>query len=136
MPITMRAYARVEESMSNAPIIITAVAIDIVVSAAVVVWVMRRRGLVGSIGADLDRIRKFTESVHEPIANYLRANYGGDPATLPAVLESLLAVVEGEAKKNSLSLSRDALKMILLRVIASQNEVPAGLAMTALKKVA
>jgi hypothetical protein len=132
----MRAYARVEESMSNAPIIITAVAIDIVVSAAVVVWVMRRRGLVGSIGADLDKIRSFSESVREPIANYLRANYSGDVETLPAALEGLLAVLEAEAKKAHLSLSRDALKMILLRVIAAQNEVPAGIAMTALKKVA
>jgi len=122
--------------MSNTPIIITAVAVDIVVTAAVVLWVMRRRGLIGSISADLDKIRKFSESVREPIANYLRANYNGDTETLPSVLEGLLAVLEDEAKKNQLSLSRDALKMILLRVIAAQNEVPAGVAMTALKKVA
>ena len=122
--------------MSNTPIILTAVAADVVITTAALFWLLRRRGLIGSIGADLGRIRAFSESIQQPVASYLRANYGGDPETLPTVLEGLLGEIEAEAREQKLSLTREALKIIVLRIIAAQNEVPGGVAMTALKKVA
>lgn len=122
--------------MSSNSIILIAVGIDVVLSGVFAFWLLSKRGLLGSLGADLVKIRAFGESVQEMTGEYLRANYSGDPASLPATLDQLLSLLDAKAKAQNLELGRDALKMVLMRAIASQENLPARDAMTALKKVA
>jgi hypothetical protein len=122
--------------MSRTLIIALAVAVDVAVTSAIVVWVLRKRGLLGSIGADLPKIRAFGDSVRNLTGDYLRSNYGGDPESLPGVLDSLLSQLDQKAQEQGLTLRRDSLKKVLLRTIAAQSTVSARDAKAALKKVA
>ena len=123
--------------MTPSQVFTFAILADIIVTAAVVLWVMKRNGLFGSGAMSLAKLRNFSDTIGPLTRDYLQANYGGNPDTLPDVLADLLAQIEQQAKEQQLELSRDTLKMVMMRTIAaSQHELTARAAMTALKKVA
>jgi hypothetical protein len=96
--------------------IMIAVMIDLVFTAAVISFLIRKRGLLGLLKLNLVKFRAFTEEMNGVTENYLRANYSGNPDDLPPVLAALLDQFEQKAKEQELGLNRDALKMALLRL--------------------
>src|SRR6266436_6636322 len=122
--------------MNHAVLIMLAVAVDIAVTFAIVLWVMKKRGMIGLFAADLSKVKSFSDSVHDLTANYLRSNYSGDADSLHGVLDGLLAQLDQKAQEQGLTLDRNALKMVLMRALTTGDIVPMKDAMAALKKVA
>src|SRR6516225_843513 len=101
--------------MTPSQLLTFAILADIIVTAAVVLWVMKRNGLFGSGSLSLAKLRSFSDAIGPLTRDYLQANYGGNPDTLPDVLVELLAQIEQKAKEQQLELSRDTLKMVMMR---------------------
>jgi hypothetical protein len=117
-------------------ILLIAVMIDLVVTAAVISFLIRKRGLLGMLKLNLVKFRAFTDEMNGVTGNYLRSNYSGNPDDLPQVMAALLDQYEQKAKEQELGLNRDALKMVLLRALQAQEGVKAGELQQAMRKVA
>ena len=100
--------------------------LDIVVTLAVVTFVMRRResGPVVIAGLSITALRAFTDAIHPRIGEYVRANWSGVPEQLPPILETLLGEMDAEARKQGLELDRDTLKTALRMSLASHRVAP------------
>jgi hypothetical protein len=73
-------------------------------------------------GLDLGALARFTRSAHDEVGLYLHASYHGDPATLPAVLSSLIDHLQARARTYELNLDRDTVKR-LVRTLAEQHRI-------------
>jgi len=105
--------------------VIGVILLDIVVTLAVVTFVVRRReGGMSVGGLNITAVREFTDDIHPRIGEYVRANWSGVPEQLPPVLESMLAEMDREAHKHGLELDRDTLKKLLRASLASHRVVP------------
>jgi hypothetical protein len=118
-------------------IIVIAVALDIVVT-AVIVWLFLARRKAGGalLGMSLGELKRFADSSHALVGEYMRANYSGNPEQLPEVLASLMTRLEDQAKAQGLTLDRDVLRALLQRSaeshrLAKPREVQAALAKVA-----
>jgi len=115
------------------------VVVDVVVTAAVILYVFHKRGgfaLLGAPGVNLAHLKAFSDSAHTLIGDYMRANYGGQPESLPGLLSSLLDQLEARAAAEKLPLNREALKMVLLRSLTAEHTVSAREVQAALRHVA
>ena len=98
------------------------IVLDIVVTLAVVAFVVKRRESGGSImiaGLNLSAIREYTDVIHPRIGEYVRSNWSGIPEQLPRVLETLLEEMDREARSHGLELDRDTQKQVLRASLAS-----------------
>jgi hypothetical protein len=98
---------------------------DIVIMAAVMFYLLRRRMLTVQLQAtraakpgllSIDGIRALTEfanAQHERIGNYLQANWSGAPEQLPSVLGKLIATLEEEARAKGIPADRDLLTSVV-----------------------
>jgi len=101
-----------------------AIALFIVVDALVIALVLRKVGLgrAGPGGASLTGLAQFTSVAAEETRNYMGANYGGDPASLPGVLQGLVDRLAARASEQGLALDRQTLKQFAaLSVISLQS---------------
>jgi len=98
-------------------------AVDLVVTVAVIVTVLKLRGTAWAMSfrsvssiVSMDQVRAleaFSREQHQRIHEYMRANWSGVPDELPAVLTALLDELQRAAKEQNLPLERDALKAML-----------------------
>ena len=126
--------------------IIAFVVVDIVVTAAIVLFVLRRRiraGVVslpvGTSAAELAQIRPLTVfdmERQERMADFVRANWSGDPGQLPGVLAALMDQLDGEARAQGHTFSRALLKTVVGTSLRSQRVAKDGWIGDALDKVA
>ena len=101
--------------------------LDIVVTLAVVAFVVKRRDSNGALmvgGLNIGAIRDYTDAIHPRIGEYVRSNWSGAPDQLPLVLENMLAEMDREARTHGLELDRDTLKKLLRASLASHKVAP------------
>ncbi len=87
-------------------------------------------------GVDLHDLMEFSKDKQTRIGEYVRANWSGDPAALPGVLETLLGELEHDAQTRGLTLSRDILKSILATSVRQQHLTKGNELKQAMKQVA
>jgi len=105
------------------PLLVSFIVLDLIVTAAVVVTVLKLRGgargvyyrdAPGIVSIEQMRaLEAFSIEQHAHIGEYVRSNWSGIPDQLPAVLNALLDDLQRAAKEKSLPLERDALKAML-----------------------
>jgi len=96
---------------------------DMAVTLAVVLFVLKRRGVFGGVLlppgqgiTDLGQVRALTQLAteqHDRIGDFVRANWSGIPAQLPGVLASLMDQLEGDARARGLTVNRELLKTVI-----------------------
>ena len=112
------------------PLFIAFVIADVIITAAVVLFVVRRRIAMGTVVLpaglstdELSQIRPLTAFAMERqqrITDFVRANWSGDPAQLHGVLASLVDQLDSEARADGHSFSRALLKTVLVSTLRSQ----------------
>lgn len=119
------------------PIAIAAfVAFDIVITVAVLLFVLRRRGAFGMAGLDFQKLRDYTQFCERTIDEDFRATWSGDSSTLPAAIESLLRKLESEAAAQNLPVERIWLKSSVSRWLQSKHIASGSILREAMKQVA
>lgn len=117
--------------------IVAFVLVDIVVMVIVMRAVFARRGgLAGMLGVDLKRIMALSEDMERETEQYLRANWSGDPTTLPLALRSLLDTFEARAREQEIGVTRDELKPMLARLVLAKRLAESRDVQEAMKQVA
>jgi hypothetical protein len=117
--------------------IVAFVAFDIVVTVIVLRAVLARRGgLSGLLGVNLQRIMALSNEMESETERYLRANWSGDPATLPLVLRSLLDTFEARAREQEVPVTRAELKPMLARLVLARSLAENRDVQEAMKQVA
>jgi hypothetical protein len=126
--------------------IVLFIAFDIVVTVAVLVYVMKRRmsaqGMVlptGSPVATLAQFRElaaFAKDQHERIGEYMRANWSGIPDQLPGVLGALVDKLQSESAAKGLTVDRDMLKTMVATSLRHHRIARANDVGNALERVA
>ena len=104
-------------------LLVTFIVADIFITAAVLIYVFKRRRASGQImvlpsaaSATIEGFRAlaaFAKEQHERIGNYMQANWSGAPENLPTVLSRLLDAIEQDAKAKGITADRETLKMLL-----------------------
>ena len=121
----------------STPILVLAVVLDIVVTAAILWLFLARRKTGGPLlGTSWSELKQFADASHTMVGEYLRANYNGQPEQLPEVLESLLARLEEQARTQGLALDRETLRWLLQRSVEAHRLTKARELEVALDKVA
>lgn len=118
-----------------------AIAAFILFDAIVVVIVLRalvarRGGLSAVLGVNLENIMAVSNEMERETGEYLRANWSGDPTTLPVALTSLLDKFEQRVKEKQLPVTRSELKPMLGRLVLTQRLAKSSDVNEALKQVA
>jgi hypothetical protein len=118
------------------PMIAIVVVADIILTAVALWWVFSKRHMPLLGGMTLGEFKAFSESASGMVREYMRANYSGNAAQLPALMPELLERLESHARSNGLELDRERLKTVLTRVIESEHLAPARDVRQALSAVA
>ena len=118
-----------------------AIAAFIFFDAIVMVIVLRaiiakRGGLSAVLGVNLENIMAVSNEMERETEQYLRANWSGDPTTLPVALTSLLDRFEQRVKEKQLPVTRSELKPMLGRLVLTQRLAKSSDVNEALKQVA
>ncbi len=66
-------------------------------------------------------LRATSEEAHERIGEYLRANFGGDPAALGHVVHDLLPLVRDIGARHGVELDDDLLRTVIVTSIAAHH---------------
>lgn len=74
-------------------------------------------GFAAMLGVNLQRIMALSNEMEQETERYLRANYSGDPTTLPVALRHLLDQFESRARAAEVPVSREELKPMLARLV-------------------
>ena len=110
---------------------------DMIVTAAVLLYVIRRRGgIAGVLGFDPKQAMSVSRELEADAEQYLRANWSGDSTTLPQALTGLLDRVESKLASEHMSLDRERIKPIVLQIVTAKHLADARDAREAMKKVA
>ncbi len=110
---------------------------DVLVTAAVLLFVIRRRGgVAGVLGFDPKQALQVSRQLESDAEQYLRANWSGDASTLPQALTGLLDRVETKLAEEHLPLDRERLKPIVLQIVTAKHLADSHEAREAMKKVA
>ena len=99
-------------------LIVAFIVVDAVVVAVVLRRAMRTRG-PGSV--DLGTVMRFAKEAHQEAHDYFRLNYGGDPASLPRVMQGLLDRLDERAHADNLPFDRVLLKQIAIQSATMQH---------------
>jgi hypothetical protein len=88
------------------------VVVFFIVDALLIALVLRKVMLkrTGAAGATLGGLTQFTSVAAEETRNYMGGNYGGDPKSLPGVLQGLVDRLAARAAEQGLRLDRRTLK--------------------------
>lgn len=117
--------------------IVAFVVFDIIVTVLVLRAVFARRGgLSALLGADLRKIMSVSNEMEHETEEYLRANWSGDPTTLPLALNALLDRFETRTREKQLPVTREELKPMLGRLVLSRRLAKSHDVQEALKQVA
>lgn len=110
---------------------------DMLVTAAVLLYVIRRRGgVAGVLGFDPKQAMGVSRELEADAEQYLRANWSGDSTTLPQALTGLLDRVESKLAAEHMELDRERIKPIVLQIVTAKHLADARDAREAMKKVA
>lgn len=110
---------------------------DMMVTAAVLLYVIRRRGgVAGVIGFDPKQAMGVSRELEADAEQYLRSNWSGDSTTLPQALTGLLDRVESKLAAEHMALDRERIKPIVLQIVTAKHLADARDAREAMKKVA
>jgi HD-like signal output (HDOD) protein len=100
--------------------VIPFIVFDLIVTIAVIVVVLKRRGSLfamaigtkaGAVNMEQMRaLMTFAREQHARIGEYMRANWSGMPEQLPSVITALLDELERTAKEQNLPIDRAMLK--------------------------
>ncbi len=122
------------------------VVVDIVVTVAILMFVLKRRIASGAMAlpegsgitdlAQIGPLMEFAKERHERIADYVRANWSGMPEQLPGVLSSLIDQLEREAHSQGHTFSRELLKTMVATSLRSKDVARPYDVGNALEKVA
>jgi hypothetical protein len=113
------------------------VVFDIIVTAIVLRAVISRRGgLSAMLGVNLQRIMALSAEMEQETQEYLRANWSGEPTTLPLALRHLLDRFEARAREEQVAVTREELKPMLARLVLAQKLAGNHEVQEALKQVA
>ena len=103
-------------------------ALFIIVALIVVAYVIRRvmaqRAGLGGVG--LAGLARFASDATEETKSYLGAHYGGDPASLPGVLQALVDRLSQRATEQGITLDRGTLKQFAATAVISLKAAKAG----------
>lgn len=117
--------------------IVAFVLADVLVTAAVLLFVIRRRGgVAGTLGFDPKQALQVSRQLESDAEQYLRSTWSGDPSTLPEALTGLLDRVESKLAEEHLPLGREQLKPIVLQIVTAKHLADGREAREAMKKVA
>ncbi len=116
--------------------IIAFVVFDMIVTAAVLFYVIQRRGGFKIAGIDFQKLREYTEFCERTIEQDFRATWSGDSSTLPTAIESLLRKLEAEAGAQQLPVERPWLKTSVARWLQSKQIASGAEVREAMKRVA
>jgi hypothetical protein len=110
-------------------------ALFIVVDAIVVYVVLKqvvakRGGFAGFLG-----VARFANTAAEETKGYLAANYGGDTAALPGVLQGLVERLSQRATEQGVTLDRAMLKQFAATAVISLKAAPANDVRSAMESV-
>lgn len=112
-------------------------AADIVVTALVVLFVIRRRGDLSSLaGPELQKAIALSREMPAEVEQYLDANWNGDPVSLPGVLTALLDRFEERAREAGATLGRERLKQMLVPMVTAKGRASAHDVREAMRQVA
>lgn len=110
---------------------------DLIVTVIVLRAVLEKRGGLSAIlGTDLRNIMEVSNEMEHETEEYLRANWSGDPATLPVVMHSLLDRFEARVRERQLPVTRAELKPMLGRLVLARRLAKGHDVQEALKQVA
>ena len=110
---------------------------DIIVTVIVLRAVLAKHGgLAAVLGVNLEGIMAVSNAMEHETEEYLRANWSGDPTTLPVVLTTLLDKFETRVREKELPVTRAELKPMLGRLVLSRRLAKSGDVQEALKRVA
>lgn len=112
------------------------VLVDIVVTLAVVRFVLARRGGIAGLVGQLRGLAAVASDLERQTKDWLAANWNGDTDSLPAVVEPLLARLESDMCARGVELGRAELKPFVEQVILRQGGARAGDVREAMKRVA
>lgn len=113
------------------------VVVDVVATIAIVLFVLRRRGLtLATAGSQLKRITEVSREIEQRTENALRTQWSGDPSTLPLVLSSLVGEIEADLRARELPLDRAQLRVLIGRVIEARGLAEGHDVREAMKQVA
>ena len=117
--------------------IVAFILFDVIATAAVLLWIIRKRGgVAGVLGFDPKQAMSISRDMEHDAEEYLRANWSGDPSTLPAALDALLVRFEQRMAAEHLPLERARLKPIVLQIVEAKHLANSHDAREAMKKVA
>lgn len=117
--------------------IVAFVVFDVIVTVIVLRAVLSKRGgLAAVLGVDLRNIMQVSTEMEHETEEYLRANWSGDPSTLPVALTSLLDRFEARVRDKQLPVTRDELKPMLGRLVLARRLAKSAEVHEALKQVA
>lgn len=118
-------------------VILAFVLVQVVVTVIVVRTMISRGGGLSSIlGADLQSIMEVSKQMELETEEYLRANWSGDPATLPVALNALLDRFESRVRERRLPITRAELRPMLGRLVLQRRLAKGHDVNEALKQVA
>lgn len=112
------------------------VVFDLIVTGAVLYFVIQRRGGFKSAGIDFKKLREYTEYCERTIDQDFRAIWSGDSSTLPTAIETLLRKLEAEAQTQQLPVERPWLKTTVARWLESKHIASGSDVREAMKQVA
>lgn len=110
---------------------------DVIATAAVLLWIIRRRGgVAGWIGFDPKQAASLSHDLEQDAEQFLRSNWSGDPTSLPAAFEALLQRFEQRLAAEHMPLERSRLKPLVLQIVESKHLAGSREAREAMKHVA
>lgn len=109
------------------------VIVDLIVVIFVIRRVMAQRAGLGGVG--LAGLARFASEATEETRSYLSAHYGGDPASLPGVLQGLVDRLAQRATEQGMTLDRDTLKRFAATAVISVGAAKAGDVRAAIESV-
>ncbi len=113
------------------------VVVDVVATIAIILFVLRRRGLtLATAGSQLKRITEVSREIEQRTENALRTQWSGDPSTLPLVLSGLVSEIEADLRARELPLDRAQLRVLIGRVIEARGLAQGHDVREAMKQVA
>jgi hypothetical protein len=104
----------------NLPLIVAFVVFDLVVTATVLVVLVRRRAAPGGAANVVSGVQAALAAVQPEVDSAFKANWSGETAALPGLLEPLLSRLEDEMRSRQLPADRAQLKLALAATVAAR----------------
>ena len=120
----------------NPTLVAAIVLVDIVITLAVLRFVLAKRGGIAGVIGKLGKLAAVAADLERETKAYLAANWSGDAASLPGVVEPLLAKLESDLRARGVDVGRAQLKPLVEQVILRQGNARASDVREAMKQVA